>query len=164
MTPTARPRRAPVRFFARFLALLLAFGLVQLLRPEFQEPLQVGFARLLTGCLGVLGWGGVYREDVIVGFPGGGFAIGAECTGVALLALLVAFVFAFPATWRERLTGVAIGVGALFVANMVRLVSCAYVMRYRPDWFTFFHEYVWQIGLVGLTFALIAQWARRVGD
>ena len=162
MTGIDPKRRDAVPFFARFFALLVAFGLVQLLRPEFQEPLQLGFARLLTGSLHTLGWAGVYRSDVIVGFPGGGVAIGAECTAVALFALLVAFVFAFPASARERVLGLSIGAAVLFVANMVRLVSCAYVMRYRPDWFTFFHEYVWQIGLVGLTLALIAGWARRV--
>jgi exosortase/archaeosortase family protein len=56
--------------------------------------------------------------------------------------------------------GLAFGAVVLFAANAVRLVSCAYVMRYRPEWFTFAHEYAWQIGLVGLTFAVIAAWAQ----
>lgn len=161
MERTAHPER---RFFVRFVALLIGFGLVQLLVPELQQPAQVGFARLLTGTLRGLGWSGVARDDVVVSFPGGGFAIGSECTGLALLALLVAFVFAFPAPTRARLGGVALGMAVLFVANSARLVSCAYIMRYRPEWFSFTHEYVWQIGLVGLTFALIAGWARSTSS
>ena len=150
------------RFLVRFVTLLVGFGLLLLLVPEIQEPAQVGFARLLVGALTALGWSGVHRWDVLVDFPGGGFAIGAECTGLSLLALLLAFVVAYPAPARARLTGLALGALVLFVANIVRLVSCAYVMRYRPEWFTATHEYVWQIGLVGLTFALIALWARGV--
>jgi exosortase/archaeosortase family protein len=148
-------------FYVKFVLLLVAFGLLQLMAPELQEPAQVEFARLLAASLTALGWAGVAREDVLVSFPGGAFAIGAECTGVALLALLIAFVFAFPASARARMVGIAFCAVVLFVANMVRLVSCAYVMRYRPEWFTLTHEYAWQIGLVGLTFALIAAWARR---
>src|SRR5688500_18539587 len=114
------------RFFVRFVLLLVAFGLVQLLVPELQEPAQVGFARLLTAVLAGLGWSGVQRDDVFVEFPGGGFVIGSECTGLALLALLVAFVLAFPASARARVAGVALGAAALFVANLLRLVTCAY--------------------------------------
>ena len=149
-------------FVAKFGALLVAFGLVQLLVPGFQEPAQVFFARLLERALVALGWAGVARRDVLVSFPGGGFAIGAECTGLAPFALLVAFVLAFPATWPARLKAIGLGALVLFAANAVRLVSCAYVMRFRPDWFTFVHEYVWQVGLVGLTFGFMALWARRV--
>ena len=149
-------------FLWKFGALLVAFGLVQLLVPEFQEPAQLFFARLLSGCLSALGWAGVARRDVLVSFPGGGFAIGAECTGLAPYALLVAFVLAFPASWRARLLALAGGAVVLLLANSVRLVSCAYVMRYRPDWFPFIHEYAWQVALVGLTFGLVALWARRV--
>lgn len=150
------------RFLVRFVTLLVALGLLLLLVPEIQEPAQLAFARLLVATLLALGWNPVSRTDVLVDFPGGGFAIGAECTGLSLLALLVAFVVAFPAPFRSRIQGLAWGALVLFVANFVRLVACAYVMRYRPDWFTFTHEYVWQIGLVGLTFALIATWARGV--
>src|SRR5689334_17703257 len=149
-------------FYVKFIGLLVAFGMAQLLLPGAQEPAQVAFARLLAAMLRVLGWSGVQRSDVLVSFPGGGFAIGAECTGLALLALLAAFVLAFPASLRARVTGFTAGAVVLVAANAVRLVSCAYVMRYRPDRFPFVHEYVWQVGLIGLTFGLAALWARRV--
>lgn len=157
------PENAQVKAFVwKFGALLVAFGLVQLLVPEFQEPAQVFFARLLESGLRLLGWAGVARRDVLVSFPGGGFAIGAECTALAPYALLVAFVLAFPASLRSRLLAIFGGAVLLFAANLVRLVSCAYVMRYRPDWFPFVHEYIWQVALVGLTFGLVALWARKV--
>ena len=150
-------------FYTRFLALLVGFGLLQLMVPTLQEPAQLGFARLLVSSLQFLGWTQVQRNDVLVSFPNGGFAIGAECTGLALGALLVSFVLAYPASLRARVLGILFGGFVLFVANMVRLVSCAYLMRFKPQWFEFTHEYVWQIGLVGLTFAVIAAWARRTG-
>src|SRR5262245_48722877 len=108
--------------------------MLQLLAPGFQEPAQIFFARLVAASLRALGWAGVARRDVLVSFPGGGFAIGAECTGLAPFALLSAFVLAFPAPWRSRAFAILLGAAVLFVANAVRLVSCAYVMRYRPDW------------------------------
>jgi exosortase/archaeosortase family protein len=155
---------AMARFLVRFFTLLVAFGLLLLLVPGIQEPAQLAFARLLEGSLTALGWPRVHRWDVLVDFPGGNFAVGAECTGLSLLALLVAFVVAYPAPARARLVGVLAGAAALFVANLVRLVSCAYVMRYRPEWFAYTHEYLWQIGLVGLTFALVLVWARGVAS
>jgi exosortase/archaeosortase family protein len=165
MTKAKREAKGMERgFFVRFLALLVAFALLFLLVPGLQEPAQVAFARLLSVSLRALGWPGVSRDDVVVAFPGGAFAVGGECTGLSLLALLVAFVFAFPASARDRAWGIALGAGVLFVANAVRLVTSAFVMRYRPEWFPFTHEYAWQIGLVGLTFALITAWARSTAS
>jgi len=161
--PEVRVKVSPlVSFVLRFAAILVVLGVVLLVVPEVQEPAQHAFAWTLTALLVLFGWSGVYREDVIVGFPGGGFAIGPECTALGLVVLVLAFVLAFPARASERVVGLVGATLVLIVANLVRLVTCAYVMRWKPDWFPFVHEYLWQVLLAGLTLAMLVHWAHRV--
>jgi exosortase/archaeosortase family protein len=148
-----------VRFVARFSILLGVLGAAQLLRSDLAEPLQVAYASLLWMSLDGLGWPSVSLSDVVVSFPGTALGIGDECTGLALHGLLLAFVVAYPATARYRLAGFVLGSLIIAAANLLRLVSCAYLLRYWPSMFPFVHEYVWQIGLTALTFGIALCWS-----
>jgi exosortase/archaeosortase family protein len=148
-------------FGLKFVGLLIVFGLFQLTLSNLIEPLQVFFARLLSGSLVALGWP-VERQGVLVAFPGGTFAVGPECTALAYIGVLVAFAVAFPATWGERAMGILLGAAMMLSLNLVRLVTCAFVLRFAPAAFPMIHEYVWQVGLAGLLMGLVLLWVRRV--
>jgi len=82
--------------------------------------------------------------------------INYECTGVYVVLILFVFLFAYPASWRARLIGGAIGVIALTVINVLRIAEVA------PDLFTYFHEYVWQGVFLVLVIAYAMSWVERV--
>ena len=78
-------------------------------------------------------------------------------------AIFIAAVIAHPARWGRRLLGIGLGVPALVVINIVRLVSLCYVGALRPDLFDVAHELVWQSLMVFLTVVLWLVWAVTLG-
>ena len=88
------------------------------------------------------------------------------CNAVEVCALLVAAILAFPGRLKDGLIGAAVGVLALQVVNLGRIISLLYLSRGSEHLFDFFHAYVWDamIGLEGLLiFFFWTRWQERQG-
>ena len=85
-----------------------------------------------------------------------GFAmvIVAGCNGVEAMLVLLAGILAYPAPWRSKLVGLAIGAVAIQALNLVRIVSLFYLGQWDMKWFEWAHLYVWQ-GLIMLDALLV---------
>ena len=59
--------------------------------------------------------------------------------------LFCAAVLAFPAPWRRRLPGMAIGVTAILALNLVRIVSLYFLGIHLPGFFDTMHLEVWPV-------------------
>jgi exosortase H (IPTLxxWG-CTERM-specific) len=75
-----------------------------------------------------------------------GFAVTIEagCNGVEAMLVLLAGILAFPAPWRFKAIGLAVGAVAIQALNLVRIVSLFYLGQWDPQWFEWAHLYVWQ--------------------
>jgi len=99
-------------------------------------------------------------NEIRRGIGGPGISIVAGCSGVEAVLILVSAVLAFPAPWKHKLTGVALGFLAIQALNLVRIISLFYLHEWSQVWFDWFHHYLWQalIMLDALVFFLI--WLR----
>ena len=75
-----------------------------------------------------------------------GFAmvIVAGCNGVEAMLVLLAGILAYPAPWRSKLIGLALGAVAIQALNLVRIVSLFYLGQWDMKWFEWAHLYLWQ--------------------
>jgi exosortase H (IPTLxxWG-CTERM-specific) len=75
-----------------------------------------------------------------------GFAVSIEagCNGVEATIVLIAAVLAFPAPWKRKLVGLAVGVTAVQGLNVIRVISLFYLGQWNQEAFEFAHQYVWQ--------------------
>ena len=75
-----------------------------------------------------------------------GFAITilAGCNGVEAMIVLAAGMLAFPAPWKSRAVGIAVGVVAIQALNLVRIVSLFYLGQWDREVFEWAHLYLWQ--------------------
>jgi exosortase H (IPTLxxWG-CTERM-specific) len=136
------------RFLASFVAILV--GLFAL---ELTPPLQVAVVAPWTSGLAwvsatlaaafdphVLAMGKVLRSTT------NGFAISIEagCNGVEAAIVLIAAMLAFRAPWKHRLLGIAAGLAAVQVLNVVRVVSLFYLGQWSVAAFEWAHLYLWQ--------------------
>ena len=71
-------------------------------------------------------------------------SIEAGCNGVEATIVLIAAMLAFPAPWKRKLVGLAIGVIAVQGLNIIRVISLFYLGQWNFDAFEFAHLYVWQ--------------------
>jgi exosortase/archaeosortase family protein len=160
----ARPRRVATQgrwFLARFAVLAVIFGLAQLLFPEWTLAAADLLARGVAGTLTALGWHASTR-DLLVSFDGGAFIVGGECTGLGIVGFVAAFCLAYPASWAQRAWGFGLAALTILAANFVRLVACAAIDVYAPRWSAPTHDYVWQVGMIGIALVLVRGWTRWV--
>ena len=137
-----------LRFFVTFVAMLaVLFGLE--LTPVAQRHFVVPWtdalaavsARLVTFFDPAVTASGNVLQSGSRGFA---VAIEAGCNGVEATLVLAAAMLAFPAPWRRKLSGLAIGIVAVQGLNVIRVISLFYLGQWNYQVFEWAHLYVWQ--------------------
>ena len=137
-----------IRFFAWFVGLLVLLFLLEL-TPPVQAYLVMPWTSMLASIStwivtlfdpNVVATGNIMRDSV------NGFAVSIEagCNGVEATLVLLAAMLAFPASWRRKALGLAVGVVAVQGLNVVRVISLFYIGQWNRDVFEWAHLYVWQ--------------------
>lgn len=84
------------------------------------------------------------------------------CNGVEAMLILLAAIVAFPASWKSRLSGLAIGSLVIQALNLVRIDSLYLLGLYHPRLFELFHGAIWQIAIVLVAVVYFLIWSRGV--
>jgi exosortase H (IPTLxxWG-CTERM-specific) len=137
-----------LRFFLGFLllqALLFGLELTPWVQQWFVIPWTDTLAAISAGLVKVFD-PTVIAEGNVLQSAHNGFAVAIEagCNGVEATIVLVAAMLAFPAPWKRKLVGLAIGILAVQGLNVVRVISLFYLGQWNFDLFEFAHQYVWQ--------------------
>ena len=97
------------------------------------------------------------RDNVILGrFP---VAVDRGCDALEVQAPLAAAILAFPAPWRLRAGGAALGVALIWVVNVLRIASLYFAGTVSAAFFETMHVDVWPVALVVLAAAAFALWS-----
>jgi exosortase H (IPTLxxWG-CTERM-specific) len=74
------------------------------------------------------------------------FVVIPDCGAIPVMVIFVAAVLAFPATWKARVVGLAMGLPVLYVVNVFRLafLACVGAWDRGREIFNFAHHYLWQ--------------------
>jgi exosortase/archaeosortase family protein len=81
-----------------------------------------------------------------------------ECTATGAIIVFAAFVAVYPASLRAKLIGLLAGIPFLFCANIVRLVTLAWLTDCCAPFAHWFHDYVWQVAFLALIAAMWVAW------
>jgi len=159
-----RRNRRELTFLALFAALLAgSFTLISVnwVNDHAIEPFTGGVARASGALLNLLGQHVVMRGTVI---QGPRFAVNVRngCNGVEAMLIFLAAVLAFPASWRSRLAGLALGILAIQVVNLVRVASLYLTGAYLPRLFDASHTVIWQSVVILFGVILWVFWANRL--
>ena len=158
------PMRRETRFLVTFLLVLAASFTLLAWTPvndHVVEPFTGLVARASGVALNLIGQD-VTRTGTVLRSAGFGVNIRNGCNGVEAMVILLAAIVAFPASWRARLLGIALGALAIQLVNLVRVVALYLTGAYLPRFFDTSHTVVWQT-LVILSAVLIwIVWAQRV--
>ena len=94
--------------------------------------------------------------------PNAALDINHECTGIFVILVYAMFVLAYPAPWRQRVYGIALGLVVLTAVNVGRLILLTVIASTRPAWFAYFHEYFFQGLFIALLAFLASIWTEQV--
>jgi len=155
-----------VRFFVVFLVLLAALFALEL-TPWAQAWVVIPWTNLLaqvSTAIVTLFDPNVIASGKVIRSATNGFAVSIEagCNGVEATIVLVAAMLAFPAPWRYRLAGLAIGFVAVQALNIVRIISLFYIGQWSYAVFEWAHLYVWQALIMLDVLVVWLLWVRRV--
>ena len=158
-------RREFFLFLILFFVLWLFSYLLTRLHPGIVAGMQLLVAREVAWCLEQLG----YRFELIAStftfftsHGGERLVVIAECTGLYTTIIYCSIVGAYPARAIDKIAGLLIGIPAIHLLNLVRMVVVALVLYHRREWFGFFHGYLWQVGFVVFMLLLVVFWMSKI--
>jgi exosortase H (IPTLxxWG-CTERM-specific) len=158
-----REHRREITFLALFLVLLggsFALLSVNWVNDRVVEPFTAGVARASGVGLNLVGQGVTLQGTVIHG-PRFAVNIRNGCNGVEAMLIFIAAVLAFPASWRARLLGLGLGIVAIQVVNLVRVIALYLTGVYFPQLFDASHTVIWQSIVILFGVLLWILWANR---
>ncbi|GIW45556.1 MAG: hypothetical protein KatS3mg077_2838 [Candidatus Binatia bacterium] len=93
----------------------------------------------------------------------GGFAVDVTeaCSGVVPTAIYGAAVLAYPASWRARAIGLALGTVVIHTLNVLRVVGLFLVGLFANPYFHYTHVYLAQALVIVVAVATWVYWAQR---
>ncbi|WP_295430904.1 exosortase H [uncultured Thiodictyon sp.] len=156
------------RFFVVFLLIVAVLFTVELL-PWTQQvlviPFTTGIATLAVALMQT--WDSeIAAQGKIIWNTANGFAVSIEagCNGVEAGIILAAAMLAFPASWVQKLLGIAIGLVTVQVLNLVRIVTLFYLGQWHPTAFEWAHLYIWQALIMLDVLVVFMVWLRWVAQ
>ncbi len=92
------------------------------------------------------------------------FIVISECGAIEVMAIFLAAVLAFPASWWKRIIGLATGLPLMYAVNIFRLSVLGVIGALDQDgkWFKFAHEYVWQAVYIVFVVAVWLAWVEYI--
>ena len=99
-------------------------------------------------------------HQAILHVEGMAVRIGRGCDGLQISTLFISAVVAFPHAVRSKVFAIALGIPLLLALNMVRILSLALVLLYRPTFFEPLHVSLWPTLLILIASGLWFVWAR----
>jgi len=151
------------RFIVLYLVILSVGFFVLALRSVNEHvvnPYTTFVAHEARVVLNLLGENAEVRGQLLTS-PRFSVAIYNGCNGLEAILIFVAGVLAFPARWPRKLGGVLLGLLAIQLVNIVRIVSLFYIGVYAPSAFSASHVYVWQSLIIVYAVVLWVVWVRR---
>lgn len=150
-------------FLLKFLAVLVPFYIVWN-TAFFKENILYSWNALNTAVaslvLNIFGAGTVANGDNLIG-PTSSIQVFEGCDGIEPTMLLVAGIFAFPASLRHKLRGVLFGSLFILGVNFLRIISL-YVVRVNwPSGFDFMHLDFWQVLFILLALVTWGVWIQK---
>ena len=155
-----------LRFFLLFVVLLaVMFGLE--LTPWAQDWLVLPWTSALASIstwIVTLFDGNVVATGKVMSSSTNGFAVSIEagCNGVEATLVLLAAMLAFPAPWKHKVVGLVLGILAVQLLNILRVISLFYLGQWNYDVFEWAHLYVWQALIMLDVLVVWLIWVRRV--
>lgn len=137
-----------LRFFILFVVILVTLFAAELTQPVQSAvvlPWTEALARICAGLITLFD-SHVAAFGKILQSTTNGFAVSIEagCNGIEAAIVLIAAMLAFPAPWKHRVTGIFVGLSAVQVLNIVRVISLFYLGQWNMKAFEWAHLYLWQ--------------------
>lgn len=154
------PAGSTRRFCVLFLGIIGAFvalDLSALSNRIVHRPLAECTARLAAAALAA--FGSAQAIGAKLQFNGFVVIVVDACDGVLPILIYIAAILAFPSRFTHKAWGILIGLPAVLLVNLVRVITLMIVGARWPSVFEQVHLYVWQACVIAFALAAWIVWA-----
>jgi exosortase/archaeosortase family protein len=155
-------------FLFKALGLYILWYIVYELWLHPIEKLDIAVIKLTLKCstaiLNIAGYHTFSGSDRLMGIDGtNGLWMGDNCDSVELCALFAGFILAFPGNWVKKSWYIPIGLTAIFLLNVVRMILLAIIQKNMAEkWLKFNHTYTFTIIVYLFIFLLWYYWIKKL--
>jgi exosortase family protein XrtF len=165
---TLRSNRRVLAFFAKVLVAYVAwYALYDLwLLPDgrLDAALSHNVAQVAGALLSGLGFD-VFVQGRSLMLPGvRGIYVADGCNGLGTIGLFIGFVVAYPGRWARRLWFIPLGIGLIYLTNVVRTAVMLLVQKFWPAAFVPLHGFGLTAIFYVVVFILWVAWTRYGGS
>ncbi len=86
------------------------------------------------------------------------------CNGLDFMGVFVCFVLAYPATIKAKTWFLPVGLLAIHLLNIMRIILLSLNVLYWQETFDFNHKYTFIVAVYGLIFLLWINWVKNYGN
>ncbi len=148
------------RFVVMFLIMLALVGIIfSQLFTRFHDNM----LWLMQMTTSIAGWTlslffNVSYNDTLIVYKGFRLEIIDECTGLFEMLIFIAAVLSYPTNLRRKFHGFLMGIPAIFVFNLIRIIFLVVAGGYSLAVFDFMHLYLWQATLIIMIGSIWVSW------
>ena len=84
------------------------------------------------------------------------------CNGINMIIVFIAFIVSFNNDWRNMVWFIPVGILFIHFSNLLRLIALALISNRLPDYFYFFHKYLFTAIIFIAIFILWYIWVVKV--
>lgn len=85
-----------------------------------------------------------------------------SCNGLILMVLFAVFLICFSGDWLLKLITSVVGVFAIYLINVFRVVSLVLVQIYAPEYLNFSHHWLFTAIVYGFVFSMWLLWINKL--
>lgn len=156
-----RDRLPVLKFTGGFIIITVVFFLLTNSNwfDVIREPLLISYTKVSSFLLNIFGLGTSARGDILSSSE---FSVNIEegCDAVAPAILFAVSILVFPVAWKYKWKGLIYGLSAIFVLNIVRIMTLFLTGVYAKSLFELMHVEVWQAIFIVLTVAIWLYWLK----
>jgi len=148
------------RLLVQFVSLMFCFYVLWIM-PFFQDVVVATIAKcyavVSAFCLNIFNTQVSAVGDVLNGSQFS-MSIKNGCDAIEAIAILLCAMLIYPASYKNKITGLVVGSILLIILNIIRIVSLYLTGIYAPSIFDVMHISVWQIIFVIVPMLIVMFW------
>lgn len=146
-------------FLGKMLIAGAVFQTILFLYPD-TYGIQAFFTRITAGTLNVIGMPAT-SEGILIFLEESSYRVTQDCLGWKSIAAFTGLMFASSDEVLDHRNFVVLGIAALLMGNLVRVVTTIYLSHANIISFEIIHGLFWKWGLTALVMALWLYWLRK---
>jgi archaeosortase B (VPXXXP-CTERM-specific) len=123
--------------------------------------IEVLTAQTITGTIHLFGMPAI-RENTVIHLTNALWVVNTECTAITIMIIFSSFIAVYKASLKAKGIGLLFGLPIIFATNITRLLLMAFIDRYKPEYSTLFHDYLWQVAFIIMVVFLWILWLDKV--